>query len=112
MAAIHLSQAQVEASALPHDRQLNDPQRTEDATEDRAEKIRSIVPYLLEKCPEFRELSDLRQQVNHTESKCHTHVSNHAIYRDGKPWRAKKTLRTFVKMRTSPTKRQRPTFIT
>ncbi|KAI2732237.1 hypothetical protein CBS147332_1376 [Penicillium roqueforti] len=55
-------QAQVEASALLPDSQPNDPQPTKDPAEDCTEKGRSVVPYLLENSPEFRELSDLRQK--------------------------------------------------
>lgn len=60
-------QAQVEASALLPDSQPNDPQPTKDPAEDCTENGRSVVPYLLENSPEFRELSDLRQKASHTE---------------------------------------------
>ncbi|KGO67646.1 hypothetical protein PITC_064090 [Penicillium italicum] len=62
MAAGNSSKAQVEDSVLPPGSQPNDPQLTEEPTEDRAEKSRSVVPYLLEKSPEFRKLSDVKQQ--------------------------------------------------
>lgn len=64
MAAVNSSQVQVEASVLLPGSQPNDPRLTEDLTEDRAKKSRSIISYLLERSAEFRELSDVRQQVN------------------------------------------------
>ncbi|KAJ5186803.1 hypothetical protein N7449_009797 [Penicillium cf. viridicatum] len=62
MAAVNLSQAQVEVPAPLLGSQPNSPQPTEDLMEDVAEKSRSVIPYLLENSPEFRELSDVRQQ--------------------------------------------------
>ncbi|KGO40942.1 hypothetical protein PEX1_085710 [Penicillium expansum] len=62
MAAVNSSQVQVEASVLLPGSQPNDPRLTEDLTEDRAKKSRSIISYLLERSAEFRELSDVRQQ--------------------------------------------------
>ncbi|CRL26111.1 Ribosomal RNA methyltransferase RrmJ/FtsJ [Penicillium camemberti] len=62
MAAVDSSQAQVEVPAPLPGSQPNSPQPTEDLTEDVAEKSRSVVPYLLENSPEFRELSDVRQR--------------------------------------------------
>jgi hypothetical protein len=67
MAAVNSSKAQVEAPALLPDNQSNNSQPTEDLTKDCTEKSRSVVPYLLENSPEYRELSDVRQQVSHTE---------------------------------------------
>lgn len=74
MAAVDSSQAQVEVSALLPGSQPNSPQPTENLTEDVAEKSRSVVPYLLENSPEFRELSDVRQQVSHIKPRYHTYI--------------------------------------
>lgn len=73
MAAINSSQAQVDASALLPD--TNNPPPTKNLMGDHAEKSRYFVPYLLEKSPEFRELSDLRQQVSHTELGYYTYMT-------------------------------------
>ncbi|KAJ5617070.1 hypothetical protein N7537_002184 [Penicillium hordei] len=62
MATVNSSQAQMDVPAPLPGSQPNSPQPTEDLTEDVAEKSRSVVPYLLENSPEFRELSDVRQQ--------------------------------------------------
>ncbi|KAJ5356532.1 hypothetical protein N7517_011141 [Penicillium concentricum] len=62
MAAVDSSQAQVKASTLLPDSQPDSLHSTEEPTEDPAGKSRSVVPYLLEKSPEFRELSDVRQR--------------------------------------------------
>ncbi|KAJ5200281.1 hypothetical protein N7491_008918 [Penicillium cf. griseofulvum] len=62
MAAVDSSEPQVEGSVLLPDNQSNDSQLTEDLTKDRAEKSRSVMLYLLEKSPEYRELSDVREQ--------------------------------------------------
>lgn len=40
----------------------------------KTEKSRSVVPYLLENSPEFRELSDVRQQVSHIKPRYHTYI--------------------------------------
>ncbi|OQE07226.1 hypothetical protein PENVUL_c014G08193 [Penicillium vulpinum] len=62
MEAFDSSQAQVEAFDLLPDSQPNDRQLMENLMEYHAEKRNSVIPYLLEKSPEFRELSDVRQQ--------------------------------------------------
>ncbi|KAJ5497058.1 hypothetical protein N7463_009045 [Penicillium fimorum] len=62
MAAVDSGQGQVEASTLLPDSQLDNPQSIEEPTEEPAENSRSVVPYLLETSPEFRELSDVRQR--------------------------------------------------
>ncbi|OQE32774.1 hypothetical protein PENFLA_c001G06378 [Penicillium flavigenum] len=56
--AVHSIQAQLELPALLPGSQLNDPHLTEDLAEYPAEESRSALPYLLEKSPEFRDLSD------------------------------------------------------
>ncbi|CAG8297604.1 unnamed protein product [Penicillium nalgiovense] len=60
--AVHSTQAQLELPALFPGSQLNDHHLTEDLAEYPAAESRSVLPYLLEKSPEFRELSDTRQQ--------------------------------------------------
>ncbi|KAJ5178143.1 uncharacterized protein N7500_000842 [Penicillium coprophilum] len=62
MAPVDLSQAQVEVPALLPESQTNDPQLTKESTEDSAETSKSVIPYLLEKSPEFRELSEVRKR--------------------------------------------------
>ncbi|KAJ6184296.1 hypothetical protein N7519_005597 [Penicillium mononematosum] len=60
--AVHSTLSQLELPALLPGSQLYDPHLTEDPAEYPAEESRSVLPYLLEKSPEFRDLSDMRQQ--------------------------------------------------
>ncbi|KAF7527071.1 hypothetical protein PCG10_003272 [Penicillium crustosum] len=62
MTAVNPSHPQVEAPAPLPGSHSNSPHPTEDLMEDVAEKSNSVVPYLLEKSPEFRELTDVRQR--------------------------------------------------
>lgn len=78
MVVVNSRQAQVEVPApLPGSQpntgsQPNNPRPTEDLVGDVAEKSRSVIPYLLENSPEFRELSAVRQQVNHINPRYYT----------------------------------------
>lgn len=74
MTAVNPSHPQVEAPAPLPGSHSNSPHPTEDLMEDVAEKSNSVVPYLLEKSPEFRELTDVRQRVSHIKPRYHTHI--------------------------------------
>jgi hypothetical protein len=101
--AVHSTQAQLKLPALLPGSKLNDPHQTEDPAKYPAEESKYVLPYLLEKSPEFRDLSDMRQQVNYTDLGYHKHNSDNAADRDGKPQNAMNTPRTFFGVRMSPT---------
>ena len=108
---VHSIQAQLELPDLLPGSQLNDPHLTDDLAEYSAEESRSVLPYLMEKSPEFRDLSDMRQQVNYTDLRYHEHNSDNPADRDGKPPSPINTSRTSCEMRMRRTKIRLRTFI-